>query len=61
MYTRMHSDSATLVYHEPEAAELCKKYLGDRYYKGRILTITTEVKKNYPNSTPSPAPISFDD
>jgi hypothetical protein len=61
MYIGSDKDSAILVYHDAESAELCKKYLGDRYYKGRVLTITTEIKKNYPNAAPTAPAHSFDD
>jgi RNA recognition motif-containing protein len=54
--------SATVVYHDPESAELCKKFMGDHYYKGRVLTITTEVKRSYPNGPPpNTTPTTFDD
>ena len=49
MYFFVDQDSATIVYQDPESAFLCKKHIGDQYYKGRVLTITVEVKKNYPN------------
>lgn len=50
MYLFTNSDSATIVYQDAESAYLCKKHLGDQYYKGRVLTITLEVKKSYPSS-----------
>jgi hypothetical protein len=34
-------DSSIVVYYDAESAEQCKKFLGDRYFKGRALTITT--------------------
>jgi hypothetical protein len=51
MYLFSHTDSATVIYQDAESAYLCKKHLGDQYYKGRVLTITIEVKKSYPNSS----------
>ena len=61
MYCNNHLDSATVVYHDNESAELCKKFLGDRYYKGRALTITTEIKKGYNNViVPTTLPTSFE-
>lgn len=44
---RWDLDSAIVVYYDAESAEQCKKYLADRYFKGRALTITSETKKNY--------------
>jgi hypothetical protein len=52
MYLSPDSDSAQVIYHDNESAEICRKYLGDRYFKGRALTITTELKKNYQATTP---------
>lgn len=40
-----------MVYYDAESAEQCKKYLADRYFKGRALTITSETKKNYSGSS----------
>jgi hypothetical protein len=45
--TALNLDSAIVVYYDSESAEQCKKYLADRYFKGRALTITSEAKKNY--------------
>jgi len=61
MYRFSYPDSATIVYHDVESAYLCKKHLGDQYYKGRVLTITIEVKKNYPNSAINNLTISQDE
>ena len=48
-----------ITYQDYESAYLCKKHLGDEYYKGRILTITHEVKKNYPTGgAPIPPTLS---
>lgn len=43
-----------MVYHDSESAEICKRELGDRYYKGRALTITTEAKKSHQLTPISP-------
>lgn len=59
MYASNKSDSAIVVYHDIESAELCKIHLDDRYYKGRALTI--EIKKPYGINTFNTTPLSYEE